>query len=164
MKKNERRKYMLIIECIVVCILMFIICFCATGSDQKNLNGLRSYPIEVQDIVRKKYSVKKTNLKKVFVSNLVLFVIVFLIFGFFIRSDDFTTNFINVLVLGEVLNLFDLVIIDLLWWRNTERIRFSFIPYKEMYQNPKMHLDSFYRGILMYFIVAVIDGFILMLL
>lgn len=110
----ERREFMLVFECILVCLIMFVICYSATGSDEKNLNGLRSYPIEIQKIVREKHSVKETNLKKVFISNLVLFVIVFLVFGFFIRTDDFKTNFYHVLVLGEVLNLFDLVIIDLL--------------------------------------------------
>ena len=34
------------------------------------------------------------------------------------------------LAFGEGLGLFDLLVIDLLWWRNTKRIRFSFLPEK----------------------------------
>jgi hypothetical protein len=30
-----------------------------------------------------------------------------------------------------------------------------------MYQNPKQHIDSFLRGIIMYLFIAIIDGIIL---
>lgn len=147
---------------------MWLICFLNTGSDEKNLIGLRSYPTEVQETIRNsekfKDKVKPTNLVKVFLSNLVMFVVVILIFGLFTKSDKFLTNFLNALILGEVLNLFDLVVIDLLWWRNTKRIRFSDIPEKEAYQNPKQHVDSFLRGIIMYLLVALIDGLLLTVL
>lgn len=155
----------LVIECIIICVIMWAICFLLTGNDYKNLNGLRSYPIEVQNIIKKnkkyKDKIKPTNMIKVFISNLIMFSIILFIFGLFIKTENFTGNFINVLILGEVLNLFDLVVIDLLWWRNTKRIRFSDIPEKEKYQDPKQHIGSFERGIIMYLIIAVIDGIIL---
>lgn len=109
---------LLIIECITICLIMWLICFLSTGTDEKNLIGLRSYPVEIQKMVRddEKYKdkVKQKNLTKVFITNLIIFVIVLFIFGIFIKSNDFKTNFANILVLGEVLNLFDLVVIDLL--------------------------------------------------
>lgn len=155
----------LIIECIIICVIMWAVCFLLTGNDYKNLNGLRSYPIEVQDIIKKnkkyKDKIKPINMIKVFISNLVMFSIILFIFGLFIKTENFIGNFINILILGEVLNLFDLVVIDLLWWRNTKRIRFSDIPEKEKYQDPKQHIGSFERGIIMYLIIAVIDGIIL---
>ncbi len=155
----------LTIECIIICLIMWLICFLSTGTDEKNLLGLRSYPKEIQEIIRNspkyKDKLKPTNKLKVFISNLIMFIIVLFIFGIFIKSDDFKANFINVLVLGQVLNLFDLVIIDLVWWRNTERIRFRDIPDKSAYQNPKEHIDSFVRGLFMYLLVAIIDGIIL---
>lgn len=155
----------LIIECIIICLIMWLICLVSTGTDEKNLIGLRSYPVEIQKTIRdnEKYKnkVKQKNLTKIFITNLIMFVIVLFIFGIFIKSNDFKTNFVNILVLGEVLNLFDLVVIDLLWWRNSKRIRFKDIPEKEKYQNPKQHIDSFFRGIIMYLLVAIIDGIIL---
>ena len=151
----------LIIECIIICVIMWTVCFLLTGNDYKNLSGLRSYSIEVQDIIKKnkkyKDKIKPINMSKVFISNLVTFSIILFMFGLFIKTE----NFINVLILGEVLNLFDLVVIDLLWWRNTKRIRFSDIPEKEKYQDPKQHIGSFKRKIIMYLIIAVIDGIIL---
>jgi hypothetical protein len=155
----------LIIECITICLILWLICFLSTGTDEKNLIGLRTYPVEIQKIIRNnekyKNKVKQTNMTKVFVTNLIMFIIVLFIFGIFIKSNNLKTNFANMLVIGEVLNLFDLVVIDLIWWRNTKRIRFKDIPEKEMYQNPKQHIDAFLRGIIMYLLVAIIDGIIL---
>jgi hypothetical protein len=155
----------LIIESIAICLILWLICFLSTGTDEKNLIGLRSYPAEIQKIIinneKYKNKVKQTNVAKVFGANLIMFVIVLFILGLFIKSNSLKTNFANILVLGEVLNLFDFVVIDLIWWRNTERIRFKDIPEKEMYQNPKQHIDAFLRGIIMYLLVAIIDGIIL---
>lgn len=156
---------MLITECLIICFLMWIICFVATGTDEKNLIGLRTYPLEVQEIIKNseeyKNKVKSTNLIKVFITNLIMFIIILFIFGIFIKSNNFKTNFMNILVLGEILNLFDLIVIDLIWWRNSKRIRFKDIPEKKLYQNPKQHFNSFFRGIFMYLLIALIDGFIL---
>lgn len=156
---------LLMIECIIICLIMWLICFLATGTDEKNLIGLRSYPVKIQKMIKdnEKYKnkVKPKNLIKVFITNLIMFAVILLIFGIFIKSNDFKANFTNILVLGEVLNLFDLIVIDLLWWRNTKRIRFKDIPEKKEYQNPKQHIDSFLRGIIMYLLVAIIDGIIL---
>lgn len=136
---------LLVIECIILCIIMWIICFLSTGTDEKNMFGLRSYPIEVQETIRNseknKNKVKPTNMIKVFITNLIMFVVILFVFGLFIKSNDFKTNFINILVMGEILNLFDLVVIDLIWWRNTKRIRFQDVPEKKAYQNPKQHID-----------------------
>ena len=92
-----------------------------------------------------------------------MFALLLLIFGRFIRRDNFLENVVSLLILGEVLNVFDLVVIDLFWWRNTKRIRFSKIPEKALYQNPKKHVDAFVRGLVMYALVALLDGYLLTL-
>ena len=117
-----------------LCLLFWIICYCSTRTDEKNMFGFRSYPKEVQKIVRndaklKDLAPKEINMIKVFFSNVFLFTIIFLIVGIIIKyttgfKSDFDT-FIYFLILGETINTFDLLIIDLLWWRNTPRIRFS---------------------------------------
>lgn len=48
--------------------------------------------------------------------------------------------------------------IDLLWWRNTKRICFSFLPKKEAYQNPEKHVGSFLRGILLFAAIAALTA------
>ena len=86
-----------------------------------------------------------------------------MILGLKIRQESFVQNFIAILILGQGLNVFDLVFIDLLWWRNTNRIRFSKIPEKSLYQNPKKHIEAFERALLMYFLIALLDAYILTL-
>ena len=158
---------MFVFEIIVLCLLFFVLCFLGTGSDEKNLKNYSSYPNEVQDRIKSidEYSgrFKEGNKLRAFIANFVLFTIVFLIFGIFIREKSFAANFTHILIMGQVLNIFDLVVIDLWWWRRTSRIRFTKIPQRELYQSPKKHIDSFVRALIMYVLVAVVVGYILTL-
>ncbi len=54
-------------------------------------------------------------------------------------------------------------LIDLFWWRNTKRIRFSFLPEKEIYQNPAKHIGSFVRGIPLFAVIASLSVLIVVL-
>lgn len=162
---------------ILVAVLFYLlywgICFLCTGGDQKNLFGLRSYPKKVQERVRaEKALADKVPAEKpvmtVLISNLVLFTVVFSLLGIVLKSvlalDSYLSAFLYFLWLGEGLGLFDLLVIDLLWWRNTRRIRFSFLPEKEAYQDPAMHVDSFLRGIPIFAVVAALTAGIVTLL
>lgn len=158
---------MLITEAIVLCLLFFAICILGTGTDEKNLKSYSSYPDEVTDRIKeiKEYQGKyrEKDKKDVWIGNFILFLILFIILGIPIKEKNFIHNFISVLILGQTLNIFDLIIIDLLWWRNSKRIRLSKIPQKELYQNPKKHIEAFLRAVVLYFVVAVVDGYILTL-
>lgn len=142
------------------------ICYLCTGTDEKNLIGLRSYPINVQKIVREKMDnvPKAKSIPNILISNILLFTIVFSIMGLLFKNtynfNNYLSAFIYFLLLGEGLGLFDLLIIDLLWWRNTKRIRFSFLTDKQYYQDPKMHIDSFIRGIPLFIVVAALSALI----
>ena len=128
--------------------------------------GLRSYPINVQKIVREKMdnAPKTKSIPNILISNILLFTIVFSIMGLLFKNiynfNNYLSAFIYFLLLGEGLGLFDLLIIDLLWWRNTKRIRFSFLTDKQYYQDPKMHIDSFIRGIPLFIVVAILSALI----
>ena len=158
---------MLVIEIIILCAVFFALCFLGTGTNEKNIKSYASYPDEVQKRIREvdEYQGKYHEANKLvtWFANLVVFLVLFMIFGAFLREKDFSQNFINLLILGELLNIFDLVVIDLLWWRNTKRIRFSKIPEKSLYQNPKKHNEAFLRAIPMYIVVAAVDGYFLTL-
>ena len=158
---------MLITEAIVLCLLFFVLCILGTGTDEKNLNSYSSYPDEVKDRIKeiKEYQGKyrEKNKKDVWIGNFILFIILFLILGISVREKNFIHNFISLLILGQTLNIFDLIVIDLLWWRNSKRIRLSKIPQQELYKKPKKHIEAFLRAVILYFIVAVVDGYILTL-
>ena len=158
---------MLITEVIVLCLLFFMLCILGTGTDEKNLKSYSSYPDEVTDRIKeiKEYQGKyrEKDKKDIWIGNFILFLILFIILGIPIKEKNFIHNFISVLILGQALNIFDLIVIDLLWWRNSKRIRLSKIPQKELYQNPKKHIEAFLRAVVLYFVVAVVDGYILTL-
>ncbi|WP_277285303.1 hypothetical protein [Sneathia sanguinegens] len=158
---------MLLFVIIISCSILFILCILKTGTDEKNLKNYGSYPDEVQRqielIEEYKGKFKKKGKFTTWILNFFLFTIIFFFLGLFIRKTKFVYNFIQLIILGEILNVFDLVIIDLLWWRNTKRIRLSKIPQKELYQNPKKHIEAFKRAVLMYFFIVLLDGYILTL-
>lgn len=148
-------------------------CFLGTGTDQKNLAGLCSYPDTVQQVVREhpmlgKSAPKEKSIPSILLGNLLLFTVVFSVLGLVLKNvlglNDFLTAFLFFLALGEGLGLFDLIIIDLLWWRNTKRIRFSFLSEKKHYQDPSKHIGSFLRGIPLFAVVAVLSAGIVYLL
>mgnify|MGYP004705917977 FL=1 len=149
--------------------LYWFICFLCTGTDRKNLAGLRSYPDAVQKAVREhpvlgKAAPREKSIIAILLGNLFLFTVVFSVLGLALKNildlNSFGTAFWFFLTLGEGLGGFDLVIIDLLWWRNTKRIRFSFLPERSHYQNPTKHISSFLRGIPLFALVAVLSALI----
>lgn len=150
----------------------WLCCFLGTGTDKKNLNGLRSYPETVQKVVREqpefcKIAPKEKSIISILLGNMILFTAIFSVLGLALKNtlklNDFKATFLFFLALGEGLGVFDLLIIDLLWWRNTKRIRFSFLPEKKYYQNPKKHIASFLRGIPMFAVVALFSAELVML-
>lgn len=148
---------MLLIETVILCSAFFALCFLGTGTDEKNLRNYMSYPDEVQKQIKEieeyqgKY--KETGRFAAWIANFLLFTILFLLLGIIIRQANFMYNFIRLLILGETLNVFDLIVIDLLWWRNIKRIRLSKIPQKELYQTPKKHIEAFLRALVLYFLL-----------
>lgn len=145
----------------------WLCCFLGTGTDRKNLAGLRSYPDAVQQAVRKRAELKgsippEKGLISILAGNLLLFSVVFSALGLALKNaldlNNFQATFWLFLALGEGLGLFDLVVIDLVWWRSTKRIRFSFLPEKEHYRDFGKHIGSFLRGIPLFAIAAVLSA------
>ena len=149
------------------------VCFLGTGTDKKNLMGLRSYPDAVRDRVQSdprlgKDVPKARSTVAVLLSNLLLFTALFSVLGLALKSvlnlNSYLSAFWYFLVFGEGLGLFDLLVIDLLWWRNTKRIRFSFLPEKKYYQDPKKHIGSFLRGIPLFAAIAALTALVVTML
>lgn len=157
----------LLIETVVLCVAFFGVCYIGTGTDQRNLKNYSSYPDKVQnriqEIVEYRGRFEETGKVRIWAANFLVFTVLFLLLGIPIHQDNFSHNFICLLILGQTLNVFDLIVIDLLWWRNSKRIRLSKIPQKELYKDPKKHIEAFLRALLLYFFVALVDGYLLTL-
>ncbi|WP_308563261.1 ABC transporter permease [uncultured Faecalibacterium sp.] len=153
--------------------LYWFICFLCTGTDRKNLAGLRSYPDAVQKAVREhpvlgKAAPQEKSTAAILLSNLLLFTVVFSVLGLALKSvlglNNYLSAFWYFLAFGEGLGLFDLLVIDLLWWRSTKRIRFSFLPEKKYYQDPKKHIESFLHGMPLFAAIAALTALIVTVL
>ncbi len=149
-------------------LLYWGMCVLLTGSDKKNLLSFFSYPEEVRKIVKendglKDYIPKKRPLIVTLLSNIVIFTLVFFLIGVLINKVFLVKGFAPLLtyflVFGEGLNLFDLRVIDLIWWRNSKRVRFSFLMDKKAYQDPKEHAYSFLRAIPSFAVIALLSAF-----
>lgn len=153
--------------------LYWFICFLCTGTDRKNLARLRSYPDAVQKAVREhpvlgKAAPQEKSTAAILLSNLLLFTVVFSVLGLALKSvlglNNYLSAFWYFLAFGEGLGLFDLLVIDLLWWRSTKRIRFSFLPEKKYYQDPKKHIESFLHGMPLFAAIAALTALIVTVL
>lgn len=163
-----------IILTIILCFVFWGCCYLSTGGDDKNSKAYATYPDKVQAYVRNdprlKKQIEKENLLvsanpvRTFLANAVLFLAVLFLLGIFVRTDSFAVNLLRLTIMGQGLNLFDYLVIDLLWWRNTKRIRFTGTEDQpELYRDPQKHTASFVKGILMFFLVALADGGLLTL-
>ncbi len=145
-------------------LLYWGMCFLGTGTDRKNLAGLRSYPDAVQNIVREQLAdaPNEKSIPSILLSNLVFFTVIFSVIGLVFKNvlafGGYLPAFWYFLILGEGLGLFDLLVIDLLWWRSTKRIRFTFLPDKALYQDASKHIGSFVRGIPLFAAVAALSA------
>lgn len=161
-----------IILTIILCLIFWGCCYISTGTDEKNIKAYATYPDEIQKYVRNnpelRERIEKANILvsanpvKTLLANTITFLVVLFLFGIMVRTSSFFDNFLSLSIMGQGLNLFDYVVIDLLWWRNTKRIRFSGTENNpELYSNPKKHTISFIKGIVMFLIVALVNGILL---
>ena len=159
---------MLILEILVLCLIMFAICYANTGTDAKNIRSFHAYPDEVQEYVLRDPELKglvvQTSSLVTFGKDLLIFGVIILAAGFSVREPSFTSNFLKLLILGQCVNVFDLVFIDLIWWRNSRRPRFMGTKeMAEMYSDPGKHIMSFIKAVILFTIIAAVDGWILTL-
>ncbi len=107
----------IIIETIILCIIFSLLCYFGTGTDEKNLKSYSSYPDEVRsrikDIAEYQGQFKESNKIIAFVSNFLLFLCLLFALGLLIREKNYWHNFLALTVIGQGLNFFDLLIIDL---------------------------------------------------
>lgn len=157
---------MLLAEGVFLCTLFWGVCWFGTGSDEKNIRNFSSYPEVVQKIVILRPELAGRIRRRVpvvvFANNLLLFTVLLFALGLLTRQEEFAGNFLNALLLGQALNLFDLLVIDLLWWRHTRRVRFTGTENQpKLYADPGKHISAFLRGVVMFLLIAFIDGYLL---
>lgn len=145
----------------ILCAALFLACYLGTGTDRRNMRSLHSYPKAVREAALRDARLAgmappRRPACATFLANLLLFAVVLALCGAVIGPDGLWRTFAVLLALGEALNLFDLLVIDLLWWRNSSRVRLGGIDDPELYRDWHPHGASFLRGVPMFALSALI--------
>lgn len=156
----------MVITFVILHILFFMVCYMATGDDKKNIKNFYVYSDEIQTLLKEDESLKEFIPKKPskiisFIVNLIIFTSIFIIVGIILKISNLKESFIYFFILGESLNLFDLIFIDMFWWRKTKRIRFTKIQEDKKYKEIKYHMIAFKNGIILFLLVAIFSSIIL---
>lgn len=70
---------------------------------------------ELQEQIEKANLLASPNPVRTFLANAILFLAVLFLLGIFVRTDSFAVNLLRLSVMGQGMNLFDYLVIDLLW-------------------------------------------------
>lgn len=134
----------LLLSFCVLCVLMFVACYLGTGDGP---------------LARKAPS-KKRSLAAAFVANLVVFSLVLVMVRLESGVEGFWLTFLALFVVGEGLNLFDFVVIDMLWYRHSSHVRRGDVDDPEAYRDLRPHVASFLRGIPMFALAALVAALV----
>lgn len=153
---------------LLLCALLFLACYLGTGGDERNMRSFWSYPAAAREAALREprlaaMAPPAPGLKgrmASFLGNLALFTALLTLAGLIARPTGFAEAFLGLLAVGEGLGLFDLLVIDALWWRRSPRVRLSGARDPELYRDMRPHLASFARGVPMFALAALFAGLI----
>ena len=152
------------IECAVLCFLFFIMVYVMSRDPVKTLYN---YPPAIQERVKSldEYKDKiptKNNKIAVKITALIVFVIVIsLILRFVNGYTDFIRSFGIGFLIWTVVNLFDVIVLDIIWFCHDKR--FVFKGTEDMtdeYHNYGFHIKGFFIGELLALIVCALAGLV----
>ena len=159
----------LFIQCIVLCV---IFTFLILPPQFKNpLSQITSYPPAIRDRVANlpQYkdilsATKKKNVARKIIGTFIA-VILLALMAFYSGKTSFVTAFTHVFVLFFVVNIYDLIIFDLVIFPNSKRM---VIPGTEdmvaEYNNPIHHIKGAFKGVLIGAVAAILAGGIVVIM
>ena len=157
----------LFISILVYLVILMLFYFLITGRDNLNAKLLPFYGRELQEKLRNDDELKTKILDlsptTLFIIKSVFYIILLFVLGIFMRSDSFFKNFANLFIFGQIVNLFDLGVIKLIYFRNSKRVRFNKFEGKELYLDAKSNYYIFLISIILFTSVAALDAALLLL-
>lgn len=160
---------LLFLQCLILCSLFTLLILPAQYRDP--FSQFASYPTKIRQRV---YSlpqykssinkIEKKNWKRKILGSLLLTVL-FAVIAFYSGKRSFTSAFAHVFVLFSTVNLYDLIVLDLIIFCHSKKLM---IPGTEDmikdYRNPKHHIIGALKGCLIGIFVALISAFFVVLI
>lgn len=154
----------ILIECIVLC-LVFTLMVCLMARNP--LATLYNYPPKIQDRVKSLDEYKDkipTNKNKVVAkmfAALMLVIIVSLILRFINGYTTFDETFFAAVIIWTVVNIYDVVVMDIIWFCHDKRFRFKGTEDMESeYTNYMFHIKEGLKGEIIGISVSIIIGLV----
>lgn len=153
------------IECIVLC-LVFTLMVCIMAKNP--IATLYNYPPKIQERVKSLDEYKDkipTNKNKILAKSLasvLIIVIVSLILRYINGYTTFRETFINSFIIWTVVNVYDVVVMDIIWFCHDKRFRFKGTEDMEKeYKNYMFHIKGSLFGEIIGLVICVITGLII---
>lgn len=153
----------LFIQCIVLCGIFTVLILLPQFKNP--LSQIMSYPPAIRDRVASlpeykdimRTTKKKNIARKLFGTIIAVFILALI--ALFSGKTTFVPAFIHVFILFFVVNMYDLIILDLIVFPNSKKV---IIPGTEdmvaEYKNPIHHIKGAFKGILIGIIAAILAG------
>ena len=154
----------MLLLCFLGCLLFTVVVCSITLSNP--LLMINNYPPKIREKVYDLKLCKKEEetiwrkIGKIFFFGFVVGVILYL----FYEVRDFTFIFFKSLILCNVINLYDVLVLDLIWFCHSEGVKIEGTEDMEEYSDYKFHIIGGLKGIVISFLISLIaGGFVLLI-
>ena len=155
----------IIIESIILCLLFTIMVYIIS---RKPINTLYNYPPKIQERVktleeyRDKIPTKENKIIVKLSATILFLVLICLILRYINGYTTFTESFINGFILWTIVNLYDVIVLDIIWFCHSPY--FIFKGTEDMtneYHNYLFHIKGFFIGEILAIIICTLAGIII---
>lgn len=154
----------ILIECIVLC-LVFTLMVCIMAKNP--ITTLYNYPPKIQERVKSLEEYKDkipTNKNKIgakIIASLMIIIIVSLILRYVNGYTTFNQAFFSSAIIWTVVNLYDVVVMDIIWFCHDKRFRFKGTEdMEDEYTNYMFHIKEGLKGQIIGISVCIIIGLV----
>ena len=155
----------IVIECLVLC-LVFTLTICVMARNP--IATLYNYPPKIQERVKSLEEYKDkipTNKNKVVAKTfaaIIIVIIVSLILRYVNGYTTFTESFFAAFVIWTVVNIYDAIVMDIIWFCHDTRFRFKGTEDMEKeYKNYMFHIKESLKGEVIGTAVCIIVGLVI---
>ena len=156
---------MIIIESVILCLIFSIFVFIISKNPIKTLYN---YPPKIQERVKlmeeykDKIPTQKNKIAAKSIASLLIIIVLSLILKYINGYNSFIEGFKYCFLLWTIVNLYDVIIMDIMWFCHDKR--FVFIGTEDMvdeYHNYWFHIKGFFVGEILALFISFIVGIVL---
>ena len=155
----------IIIESIILCVIFTLVIYTMS---KEPIKTLYNYPPKIQERVKSLDEYKEkipTQNNKIIakICALILFLIIICVVLRYINGyTTFKESFIFGFLLWTIINLYDLIVLDIIWFCHDKRFVFKGTEdMKDEYHNYLFHLKGFFIGEILALVICSISGLII---